>query len=518
MGKKNLDKLFQENLRDFSDIPSGNVWSSIETSLNEKKKSRKIIPFWWRLGGIAAALVFALYVFSPFENNILEKQPIISDIEHTEQPAAKKAENTFEKPANNNGQIVDVGQEPVNNHQNVSGNTISNAPEIEVRTKSASTTIVSQGNTTKNTRSKEVETIKSENNNPLIANKSTNSTDRPVITVNNLTNITLADNIVKEKRVEETNIKNNENTTALNIAKNEVIGKTTKTEAAQIERESVVKTTETIKKKSIFDEIASQEEEKEMIAENDGAKWSAGPSIAPVYFNTIGQGSPVSSIFVPNSKSGDVNLSFGLSVAYKVSRKLSIRSGLHKVDYGYRTNDVEFSSSLGNSANGQLPNVDYTLASENLIVKSNVENTTNVEFDQNYFQEAKTDVSAVSASREGFMAQEFGYLEIPLELDYALVDNKFGINLIGGVSSLFLVDNSISLTSGELTTEMGKANNLNSINFSTNIGFGINYKFTPKVQFNVEPIFKYQLSTFSSTNGSFRPFSIGVYSGLSFKF
>ncbi len=116
------------------------------------------------------------------------------------------------------------------------------------------------------------------------------------------------------------------------------------------------------------------------------------------------------------------------------------------------------------------------------------------------------------------MAQQFGYLEIPLELNYTLVDSKFGINLIGGLSSLFLVDNSVTLTSGELITEMGEANNLNNVNFSTNIGFGVNYKFSPKIQLNIEPVFKYQLNTFSDTAGDFQPFTIGVYSGLSFKF
>ena len=116
------------------------------------------------------------------------------------------------------------------------------------------------------------------------------------------------------------------------------------------------------------------------------------------------------------------------------------------------------------------------------------------------------------------MEQQFGYLEIPVELNYVLFDKRFGINLIGGVSSLFLVDNAISLTSGELTTEVGEANNINSVNFSTNVGFGVNYKLTPKVQLNIEPVFKYQLNTFSKTDGTFNPFSIGVYSGLSFRF
>lgn len=111
------------------------------------------------------------------------------------------------------------------------------------------------------------------------------------------------------------------------------------------------------------------------------------------------------------------------------------------------------------------------------------------------------------------MSQHLGYLEVPLELDYALIDRKFGLNLVGGFSSLFLLDNSVTLNSGDLTTEVGEANNINNVNFSTNVGFGVNYKFTPTIQLNVEPVFKYQLNTFSEVSGDFRPFTIGVYSG-----
>ncbi|MEM9650382.1 MAG: outer membrane beta-barrel protein, partial [Bacteroidota bacterium] len=267
-------------------------------------------------------------------------------------------------------------------------------------------------------------------------------------------------------------------------------------------------------RKSIFDEIQEQQEE-EALAEVKGSRWSAGPSIAPVYYNAIGEGSPVHSIFVPNSKSGEINLSYGLTVAYEISDRLSIRSGLHRVDYGYDTNDVEFSSSLQASANGQIDNINYTATSKTLVVQSKANGISSAVADP---EAALIDLTAQDPSRNGTMAQQFGYLEVPVELNYALLDRKFGINLIGGVSSLFLVDNTVTLNADGLTTEMGEANNINSVNFSTNVGFGLNYRFTPKLRFNLEPIFKYQLNTFSETAGNFQPFSVGVYSGLSFRF
>jgi hypothetical protein len=90
--------------------------------------------------------------------------------------------------------------------------------------------------------------------------------------------------------------------------------------------------------------------------------------------------------------------------------------------------------------------------------------------------------------------------------------------LIGGLSSLFLIDNSVTLESGGTATEMGEANNLNPLNFSTNLGFGLEYEISPRIQLNLEPVFKYQLNTFSDSAGDFNPYSIGIYSGLNFRF
>ena len=105
-----------------------------------------------------------------------------------------------------------------------------------------------------------------------------------------------------------------------------------------------------------------------------------------------------------------------------------------------------------------------------------------------------------------------------MEFNYAILDKKLGVNLIGGVSSLFLVDNMVSLESGGLVTDIGQANNVNDVNFSTNVGIGINYEFSQNLQLNVEPMFKYQLNTFTETAGDFRPYAIGVYSGVRYRF
>ena len=60
--RKNINKLFQENFENFEVIPDEIVWKNIEMKLNEKKK-RRVVPFWWKLSGIAATLLIGFFVF-----------------------------------------------------------------------------------------------------------------------------------------------------------------------------------------------------------------------------------------------------------------------------------------------------------------------------------------------------------------------------------------------------------------------------------------------------------------------
>ena len=65
---------------------------------------------------------------------------------------------------------------------------------------------------------------------------------------------------------------------------------------------------------------------------------------------------------------------------------------------------------------------------------------------------------------------------------------------------------------------IGEASNLNPMHFSTNVGLGIKYDILKSLQFKVEPIVKYQLNTFSNDSGNFKPFFLGVYTGLNYRF
>jgi len=502
MQKKNIDELFRDKLSDFKQTPDNKVWRAIDASLDKRKK-RRVIPIWWSLGGIAAAIMVGLLIFNPFTDKQTTNE-ILVDTDNESEKNNDIAPNTkievlIDSVTKSTNAIVEhsiIGENETKKvEDNISNKYQSSKKGIESTTKTNNTENVSVI-----AKSKENDKATSSlTNKALVAeNISTKSIKKKNVmgssndNLNNEKSITISDNI-----------------TAINAGLKYLDGDNTFAENTITEE--IAEDSEA-DKKSIFEEIKDQEElKKEKVANN---RWSAGPNVAPVYFNAIGEGSPVNSIFTPNAKSGNVNMSYGVSVAYAVTKKLTIRSGINKVDYGYDTEDIAFSSSSSlASYNGQLTSIDYAETSNTLTISSKI-----VPSDKFSTTNSAQDVTAKSATREGYMSQQFGYLELPVELNYALIDKKFGVNLIGGVSSLFLIDNAVSLTSGDLTTEIGEANNINDLNFSANIGLGLNYNFSQKVRFNVEPIFKYQLNTFSDVNGTFRPYSVGVYSGLTFKF
>ena len=92
------------------------------------------------------------------------------------------------------------------------------------------------------------------------------------------------------------------------------------------------------------------------------------------------------------------------------------------------------------------------------------------------------------------------------------------MNLIGGLSTLFLGNNDIAVEAGSFQSTLGEANNLTSVSFSTNVGLGFDYKLSKKFKFNVEPMFKYQLNPYTDSSVNFQPYYVGVYTGLSYKF
>jgi hypothetical protein len=68
--KKNIERLFQEKFKDFEATPPLESWKNIEERLNQKKKKRRVIPFWFKTSGIAATLILGVFLFMNKKDNL----------------------------------------------------------------------------------------------------------------------------------------------------------------------------------------------------------------------------------------------------------------------------------------------------------------------------------------------------------------------------------------------------------------------------------------------------------------
>lgn len=263
-------------------------------------------------------------------------------------------------------------------------------------------------------------------------------------------------------------------------------------------------------KKSLSQEVLeNQLKEEKVIGSTDDGKIEFSTHAAPIYYGNLKSGNFIDPRFDGNSNAGEITYSYGVNISYKLSEKLRIRSGVSKVTMSHNTNDIAFHAVLNPRS---LEAIDYN---EDLGMRVLEGSITWKGSPEPIASSIKSSINNISRGR---LNQKIGFIEVPVEVEYALIKNKFSVNLIGGASTLFLDDNSISISSGNIATELGQANNLNEVSFSTNIGLGLDYKVSEKFRLNLEPMFKYQINTFDASTGTYQPYYIGVYSGFSYKF
>lgn len=252
-------------------------------------------------------------------------------------------------------------------------------------------------------------------------------------------------------------------------------------------------------------EEKKENEEKKVDNKKDKtSKWIVSSSFSPVYMNLNGSGSALDSKFANNSKSYQTSASYGVGLKYVINNKWTARTGLNVLNFDYSTNGITYF----NSSNGAgLENVNENGVGSTIVIEN--PNPKDIAYD---------DSGIVTTRYTGNLNHKINYVELPLEMSYKILNKKFGIDVIGGFSTIFLKDNRVSLISAESNLNIGEANNLNKLHYSTNIGLGLRYSFMKNLQANLEPMFKYQINTYNGNAGNFKPYFMGVYSGISFSF
>ncbi|MFL9844092.1 hypothetical protein [Flavobacterium rhizosphaerae] len=547
--KKNIDRLFQEKFKDFEVNPPEFVWENIQDKLQQKKQ-RRVVPLWFKLGGIAAVLIIGFLVAWPFMGTDVNPDgtPAVTNKNETSPGILPKA-TPGQKPVEPYRHIDEKGIVPPPGDAVV----VSEEGNVQQKNNNATSNSTTKQGNSHNTASSVAShtTIGSNNNNATSSQKNSNTpqtagtgysgalagtgdgkiqsvgstngqqnnnTDKSglsgnkqgVATVSTNNTITTAPELVFGKGTAT----ESENKIAGSDASTDIINRETQADEAVAATE--VDTTSTAKpenelEKLLQDKLNGKDKNEEVAENQPDSKWDVRPQIAPLFYNSFSEGSPIDVQLAGNAKSYDNTLSYGLGVDYALTDRFTLRSGINMVNLSYATQDIQFYASL-----------DATTS--NVSAKPNTA-TIVVENANNPVNEQLPGLVSLFADQlpqekfEGAMTQSTGYVEVPVEVSYAVLNKKFGINIIGGVSTLFLNDNSVTVTNTQgLSTNVGQAQNLNNIHFSTNVGLGFKYRFFKAFEASFEPTFKYQVNTFSRDAGNFKPYFIGLYSGVSFSF
>ena len=548
---KNIERLFQEKFKDFEALPPQDSWDIIASRLNEKKKKKRILPIWFQFSGIAASLFIIgslIWNFSG-ESNTTEVPNSNNTIVNTEDSKGNSNNSNITSP--NNEAIVYDSQSNEENLDKKSNNSINQYNEKSIDEKlvksklknnsSRRNGLVSNGKLQndidassnqkgfkkgKNNFKKQSSSV-TNSEKALVANTEKNKAKRKSKSKSNKNNSDFEnlfdDNNVVDNNREDKNAINKEtidaffenktsNTTT--ITNNDSITKQTNNSDVVVSNEIITQDStlvaEVSKETNLLEELLKEKEagKNEDEKEKKRSKWAISTNASPVYFNSLAQGSSIDQQFDSNSKNYATTLSLGIAGSYAINNKLSLKTGVNNINISYNTNDVLFDARMNNVENN-IPTISRNPEASNMVFSSKVGNVETLSGDVE---------NVIIENNVGALQQNISYIEVPLELSYKLLDKKFGIEVIGGMSTLFLNQNNISLVANGIEMEVGRANNLNNIHFSSNVGLGFKYNFWRSFNANFQPMFKYQINTFSENSGNFKPYFIGLYTGISFSF
>ncbi|MFC2080118.1 outer membrane beta-barrel protein [Bacteroidota bacterium] len=256
-------------------------------------------------------------------------------------------------------------------------------------------------------------------------------------------------------------------------------------------------------------------------------KWQIGAAVSPqISYRDVGSADMLQNSVVNNSESARMTYTGGIQLSYKQSKRLTIESGVYYNKMGVNIGDYY------SARNGFFTEKEYTdiAGSETLVSVANSMGTIVTESASQVFsnyREVAVEPDFNEIDNEGFplntiqntFSQSFEYLEVPFNLRYKILDKAFKIQLVGGLSTNFLISNSVLEITDTEKLNIGQVQDIRSINYSGNAGVGFVYEFLGNFSLSVEPRFRYYLNSINLNNlPSTRPYTFGLYTGVNYTF
>jgi len=253
-------------------------------------------------------------------------------------------------------------------------------------------------------------------------------------------------------------------------------------------------------------------------------RWTLGAALSPLYSYRDAE----ASAFPDNrTESGLLSYSTGVHLSYRRNSRLAFETGIYfnKTGLAIGAPGIQvFSQSFDNMVFGtgsektEIKTINNSVG--NIVAYSGDIYVNGYKISAE--NGAKADASAFlneKTTTESGIQQHLDFLELPFNLRYSIIDRTFELQLVGGMSTNFLLNNYVTMETSSGQQEIGYLSNIKTVNYSGNAGIGMIYHMGGKLSLLLEPRFRYFINSVNdSTLPSTRPYSLGFYTGLSYTF
>lgn len=215
-----------------------------------------------------------------------------------------------------------------------------------------------------------------------------------------------------------------------------------------------------------------------------------------------------------NIEKGVITYSGGVNVGYQISKRINVFSGVYYSEIGQMSENIQIDENQSRAS--ESLNINSSAGKVNTNISSfNLVNSMSTDFHPLPISYDTETLKSNTISTDFY--QSFEFIEIPVIVKYKVIDKKIDLNLIGGFSTNFLIDNNAYLDYENEKYSIGETENIENTNFKTTIAIGVEYEIGSNFSLNVEPTFKYFINSINSES-SVHPFTMGVFTGINYKF
>ncbi len=473
---KHIDQLFREKLGEFEKTPPMYLWTNIQGKLNARRKERRLVIL--KTVSIAAAIVLAFL-------------------------AGWKLTNPTDKGA--------IPQNSVAKQQDT--NSMTN-PSANETTANAKVFAADSRKDTSDTSGLTPKVIRTSNSKlSSLASFAANTS--------------FVDNHATVQKSEDLVLSNNEKELFDKLHHNFGMVKKLTDWISSDKKDSIADANQNSKSVVIHPFSFPATNKSVTIAMNNPAgsngRWSIKAEFAPVFnnqANNSGQGSRLNYDNSQNNKPQQTNtentFSGGMIAGYKVGKRLILKSGFIYNNIRQSTNNVSF---MG--ANALL----FNIAGNSNIAstpagKVNLNKTVNNNTQMDVISGSSYQLSSsANYSSAGELKQDIGFIEIPVQATYKLIDKKIAVGLTGGISTNILVGNNAILSENGEKIGTGETANMRNIVYSGAVGLEIGYVITNRITLTVEPRLKHFINSLSTNKSvNYKPSQLGIVTGLTYSF